>query len=154
MLIHTVKWISKINWGKIFIVGLIYTVAATVIHQIEAFVNLKYYMMPEYFGVWSKAMMPTAGPPPMDFFIKSTIMTLASGISLALVYCYVRDMLPKNTRERVLLFADLMIGLQFIFFTLPVYLLINLPIVLLISWFISGFLILIITSYTCVKIIK
>lgn len=154
MLIHTIKWISKIKWSKVFIVGFIYTLAATLIHQVEAVLNLKYYMMPEYFGVWSKTMMPKAGPPPMDFFIKSTIITFVSGISLALVYYYIRDMLPKNFRERVLLFADLMIGLQFIFFTLPIYLLINLPMALLISWFISGFLILVITSYFCVRIIK
>jgi hypothetical protein len=57
-------------------------------------------------------------------------------------------------RERVLLFADLMIGLQFIFFILPVYLLFNLPVQLLVSWFISNFIILVATSYTCVKFIK
>lgn len=154
MLIHTVKWISKINWFKVFIVGFIYTAITTIIRQVEAVLTLKYYMMPEYFAVWSKTMMPNAGPPPMDFFIKSIVITLASGISLALVYYYTRDMLPKNFRERVLLFADLMIGLQFIFFTLPIYLLFNLPAGLLISWFISSFLILVITSFTCVKIIK
>ncbi|MCX6732713.1 MAG: hypothetical protein NTV98_04190 [Candidatus Roizmanbacteria bacterium] len=151
---HTIKWLTKINWGKVFIVGIIYTVVATLIHQLEAMISLKYYMMPEYFAVWSRTMMPIAGPPPMDFFVKSTIMTITSGISLALVYCYIRDMLPKNIKERVLLFADLLAGLQFIFFILPVYLLFNLPIGLLINWFISGFLILVITSYLCVKILK
>ena len=99
-------------------------------------------------------MMLDAGLPSADFFIKSVILTLVSGISLALVYYYIRDMLPKNLRERVLLFADLMIGLQFIFFSLPVYLLFNLPMGLLISWFISNFLIFVATSYVCVKIIK
>jgi hypothetical protein len=63
-------------------------------------------------------------------------------------------MLPKDINERVLLFADLMVGLQFIFFTLPVYLLFNLPIELLVSWFISSFFILVATSYICVRIIK
>lgn len=154
MLTHAARWILKINWGKVFIVGFIYTAIATILHQVEAVLTLKYYMMPEYFGVWSKTMMPKAGPPPVDFFIKSIVMTLVSGISLALVYYYIHDMLPTNFRERVLLFADLIIGLQFIFFTLPVYLLFNLPLGLLISWFISSFLILVVTSYTCVKIIK
>jgi hypothetical protein len=154
MLIHTVRWISKINWGKVFVVGFFYTVIATIIHQIEAIVSMKYYMMPEYFGVWSKLMMPKAGPPPLDFFITSTILTFTTGVSLALVYYYIRDMLPKNFRERVLLFADLLIGLQFIFFTLPVYLLFNLPIALLVSWFISSFFILFAASYISVKIIK
>lgn len=154
MLIHTIKWISKINWGKVFIVGLFYTIIATVAHQIEAMISLKYYMMPQYFGVWSKLMMPKMGPPPTDSFITSTIITFTSGISLSLVYYYIRDMLPKNIQERILLFADLMIGLQFVFFTLQVYLLFNLPIMLLVSWFISSFFILVATSYICVKIIK
>ena len=154
MLIHTVKWISRINWGKTLLVGFIYTIVATVIHQIEALINLKYYMMPQYYGVWSKLMMPTAGPPPLDFYITSTIITFITGVSLALVYYYIRDMLPKKMGERTLMFADLMIGLQFVFFTFPVYLLFNLPIVLLVSWFITGFLILLATSYTCVGIIK
>jgi hypothetical protein len=154
MLVHTIKWISKINWGKVLIIGFLYTIIATIIHQIEAMISLKYYMMPQYFGVWSKLMMPKAGPPPTDFFITSTIITFTSGISLSLVYYYIRDMLPKDINERVLLFADLMVGLQFIFFTLPVYLLFNLPIELLVSWFISSFFILVATSYICVRIIK
>lgn len=154
MLTHTIKWISKINWGKIFLVGFIYTILATVIHQIEAQLNLTYYMMPQYYGVWSRLMMPSAAPPPVDFFITSTVITFVTGVSLALVYYYIRDMLPKDRKERIFMFADLMIGLQFVFFTLPSYLLFNLPIVLLVSWFISGFLVLLATSYICVKIIK
>ncbi len=153
MLVHTVKWISKINWGKIGIVAFLYTLFATVVHQIEALVSLKYYMMSEYFGVWSKLMMPKAGPPPQEFFIASTVLTFTTGVSLALVYCYIRDMLPKNNRERIFLFADLMIGLQFVFFTLPVYLLFHVPPILLVSWFVSNFIILVFTSFICVKVI-
>ncbi|MFH0773558.1 MAG: hypothetical protein V1922_04585 [bacterium] len=154
MLIHTVKWISKINWGRVALVGVVYTIIATAVHQIEAIASLRYYMMPQYYGAWSKLMMPAVGPPPADFFITSTIITLTTGISLSLVYYYIRDMLPKKAHERILLFADLMIGLQFIFFTLPVYLLFNVPIELLISWFISNFLILVVTSFICVRIVK
>lgn len=142
MHIHKVKWISKINWEKVFTVGFIYTIIAILVHQVEVMITSRYYMMLD------------AGLPSSDFFIKSVILTLVSGISLALVYYYIRDMLPKNLRERVLLFADLMIGLQFIFFSLPVYLLFNLPMGLLISWFISSFLIFVATSYVCVKIIN
>ncbi len=154
MIIHTVKWISRIHWTRIFLVGFLYTVFATIVHFIEAFVNLNYYMMPEYYGVWSKIMMPNPGPPPLDFQITSAVITFVSGISLALVYTYVRDMLPKRPRERVLMFADLVVGLQFVFFTLPAYLLFNIPLMLLVSWFITSFIILTFTSYLCVRIIK
>jgi hypothetical protein len=149
-----VKWISKINWGKTMFVAVIYTVFATIVHQIEAVASLKYYMDPKFFGLWSKLMMPTAGPPPMSFMITTLILTFVTGISLALVYYYLRDMLPQGFWKRTFLFADLLIAMSFVFFTLPSYLLFNVPIALLVSWFVSGFVILVAASYTFVKIIK
>lgn len=149
-----INWIKKINWPKVFLCGLIYTIVATIIHQIEAVFTMSYYTMPEFFGVWSKLMMPTAGPPPVSFMVTSVILTFVSGISLALVYYYLRDILPKDMKRRVLFFADLLIALSFVFFTLPVYLLFNLPLALLISWFISSFVILCAASFTFIKIIK
>jgi len=158
-----VNWIKKISWPKVLLCALIYTVVATVIHQIEAVFTMSYYTMPEFFGVWSKLMMPaspaslggpSAGPPPASFMVTSVILTFVSGISLALVYYYLRDILPKDAKRRVLFFADLMIALSFIFFTLPAYLLFNLPLALLVSWFISSFVILCAASFTFVKILR
>ena len=149
-----INWIKKINWPKVIYCGLIYTVVATVIHQVEAIFTMNYYTMPEFFGVWSKLMMPSAGPPPASFMITSVILTFVSGISLAIVYYYLRDILPKDTKRRVLFFADLLIALSFVFFTLPAYLLFNLPLALLISWFFSSFVILCAASFTFVKIIR
>lgn len=125
-----------------------------VIRQVEAILTMKYYLSPQYFGVWSKLMMPQKGPPPANFFITSAIFTFATGVSLTLVYCYVKEMLPKPFMKRVFLFADLMIGTSFIFFTIPAYLMFNLPVGLLVSWFISSFVILVAASYTFVKIIR
>ncbi len=148
-----IKWIAHINWKHVQLSGLIYTVIATIVHQIEALISMKHYMNPAYAGLWSKTMMPVAGPPPASFFITSTILTFVSGISLAIVYYYVKDMLPKKTMERTFFFADLLIGLSFVFFTLPAYLLFNVPLELLISWFISSFVILVNASYINVRII-
>lgn len=150
-----VKWIAKIDWGKTALAALLYTVVTTVVRQVEAVVfTMKYYRMAEYAGVWNTRMMPAGGPPPVAFFLTSIILTLVSGIGLALVYYYVRDMLPKQPTRRVFFFADLMIGTQFIFFTLPVYLLFNVPFGLLISWFISSFIILVSASYLFVRLLK
>jgi len=149
----TIKWIKEINWRKIFISGLIYLVFTTVIRQIEVILTMKYYLMPQYFGVWSQLMMPNIGPPPPSFIITSLTFTFASGLSLGIIYYYVRNLLPKQFWHRVTYFADLMIGTSFVFFTLPAYLLFNLPFQLLLSWFISGFVILFLTSFTLVKII-
>ncbi|KKP61353.1 MAG: hypothetical protein UR54_C0003G0004 [Candidatus Roizmanbacteria bacterium GW2011_GWA2_34_18] len=151
---ETTKWLKELNWKKILLVGLIYTVFTTVIRQLEVVLTMKYYQMSQYFGVWSKLMMPNAGPPPPSFMIMSLVFTLYSGISLAVVYYYIRNLLPKLFWKRVFFFADLMIAASFIFFTLPCYLLFNLPPQLLLSWFISGFIILVLTSLALVKIIN
>jgi hypothetical protein len=148
-----IKWITEINWGKVLLVGVVYTVIATVAHQVEAFLTMNYYMNPAYFGLWSKLMMPTAGPPPREFMITSTIITFTTGVSIALIYYYLKDILPKSALTRTFLFADLMIATSFIFFTLPVYLLFNVPVGLLISWFITSFLLLTAASAVIVKIV-
>lgn len=151
---ETKKWLKELRWTKILLVGLIYTVFTTVIRQVEAILTMKYYLMPQYFGVWSKLMMPKAGPPPPEFVIMSLIFTFYSGIALTLIYYYIKNLLPKLFWKRIFFFADLMIAASFIFFTLPSYLMFNLPARLLISWFISGFVIIVFTSLTLVKIIN
>lgn len=148
-----IKWIAKINWLKVFLTGVIYTVISMVMQQIGVLFTMKYYTDPQYSGVWSKLMMPKAGPPPPEFMITSLIMTLASGMSIALIYYYLKDILPKNTKNRIFLFADLLIATYFIFFTLPVYLLFNVPMGLNVSWFAISFIILTATSAVIVKIV-
>jgi len=150
---ETKKWLKELSWIKILQVGFIYTIYTTIIRQLESVLTMKYYQMPQYFGVWNKLMMPNAGPPPPQFFITSIFQTFYSGISLTLVYYYIKNLLPKPFWKRMFLFADLMIATLFIFFIIPSYLLFNLPPQLLLSWFVSGFIILVITSYTLVKII-
>jgi hypothetical protein len=147
-------WIKKISWVKTLEVGLVYTIFAFIIRQGEALLTLNYYMDPQYFGVWSKLMMPSAGPPPFSFMITSLVMTFVSGVSLAIIYYYLRDHLPKNKTQRALYFSDLMIATSFIFFTLPTYLMFNVPVGLLLSWFISSFIILVIDAFLLVKIIN
>ncbi len=151
---ETKKWLKELRWLKIVLVGLIYTIFSTTVRQLEAILTTKYYKMPEYFGVWSKVMMPNAGPPPPEFIIISLFVSFYTGISLALVFYYIKDLLPKLFWKRVFLFADLMVATSFIFFTIPSYLLFNLPIQLLFSWFATSFIILLFTSITLVKIIK
>jgi hypothetical protein len=147
-------WVKELSWRKIFIASLLFMAIAFAIRQIEAMLTMSYYKMPELFGVWSKLMMPKAGPPPASFLITSLVFTFATGICLSLIYYYLKDHLPKERHKRVFYFADLMIGTSFVFFTLPVYLMFNVPSGLLISWFISSFVILTLTSWILVKVVK
>lgn len=149
-----VTWITKIHWGKVLLIGFLFTILSTIIHNVEALLTMKYYLMPRYAGVWSTFMTPAAGPPPMEFFIISMITTLTSGISLAVIYYYLRDYLPKGFWKRASYFADLMAAASLIFFTLPVFLMFNVPLALLGSWFVSTFIILVATSAMIVKIIQ
>ncbi len=147
-------WIKELSIKKILFVSIIFTVISFIIRQIEAMLTIKYYMMPQYFGVWSKLMMPSAGPPPASFMITSIIFTFVTGISISLIYYYLRDHLPPVGFKRAFYFADVLIGTSFVFFTLPVYLMFNVPVGLLIFWFISTFIILTAGSWVLVKIVK
>ena len=148
-----IKWISKIHWGKVLLVGFLYTIIATVIRQLEVIWTMKYYTMPQYFGVWSKLMMPAAGPPPFEFMVTSFILTFASGMALTIIYYYLKDYLPKGFWRRSTFFADVLVSTSFIFFTLPVYLLFNVPVALLGWWFVSTFVVLLAASILIVKIV-
>jgi hypothetical protein len=121
-----IKWIKEINWAKTIIVGLLYTVFAVVVQR---------------FVSWS------------NVGIMSTVITLATGISIAIIYYYLKDILPKKILKRVFFFADLMIACSFVFFTMPAYVLFNVPVGLLVRWFISSFIILVYMSFITVKII-
>ncbi len=147
-------WIKEISWKKVFLSGLIFTAVSFILRQIEVVLTLNYYMMPRYSGVWSKLMMPGAGPPPANFMITSLVFTFVTGVSIALIYYYLKDHLPKNEKKRIFYFADLMIATSFVFFTLPVYLMFNLPLGLLACWFVTSFVILTLGSLVLVKIIK
>lgn len=149
-----IEWIKKIPWMKVLLSSVIYTLIAFLVRQIEAILTVKYYMMPEYFGVWSKLMMPTLGPPPSEFMITSLVVTFATGVSLAVIYCYLREFLPKDDKKRIFIFADLMVGASIVFFTLPVYLLFNVPFQLMLSWLITSFIIILAGSFVFVRIIK
>lgn len=148
-----VKWITRINWGKVFLIGFLYTVVSMVVRQVEMLWTIKYYMDPRYFGVWNKLMMPNVGPPPPEFFIISAIITFSVGMSLTIIYYYLKEYLPKGYIPRSFFFADLMVATSFVFFTLPVFLMFNVPYGLLASWFVSTFVIILVSSLTIVKIV-
>ena len=149
-----VFWIKEISWKKVILSGAIFTVISFVIRQVEALLTMGYYTDPQYFGLWSKLMMPSNGPPPAEFMITSLVFTFVTGVSLALIYYYLRKHLPQNLKQRVFYFADLMVATSFLFFTLPAYLMFNIPVGILVSWFIASFIILLSASFIFVKIIK
>jgi len=127
-------------WRKVFLAAFFYLLIAFVIRQIEAFSTMKYYVMPEYWGVWSKVMMPTAGPPPASFHLLSAIFTFLTGLVLAYFFLVTQKLLGKSFWSKVGSFTAAFAVLSLVFSFLPMYLLINLPWVLLVVWFLTGVL--------------
>lgn len=149
-----VNCLEKIRWGKVLIAGFIFLIITTIIRQIEVVFTMDYYKIPEYFGVWSKLMMPSAGPPPVSFLVTSLFFSLATGVVLAAFYDFVKNLLPKEKWPRIICFWEIVIGLSFVFFTLPTYLLFNLPLILLVWWFISSAVIFFLTAVVFANILK
>ncbi len=91
--------------------------------------------MPQYFPVWSKIMMPTAGPPPVSFMVYSLLFSVVSGILIALVYSVVKNSVPgNNPTKKGLKYGVLIFLVGGIPGYLSMLLLINLPSALLLYW--------------------
>ncbi|MBM3255866.1 MAG: hypothetical protein FJZ04_00120 [Candidatus Moranbacteria bacterium] len=146
--------VKDVRWKKVLVCGFIALIIAIVVRQIEAMLTMDYYKMPELFGVWSKLMMPQAGPPGVEFFLVSILSAFLSGTTLAALYEIIRDKLETGTWKRALNFTCFALWLGIIFFTLPVILLINLPLELMSIWFISSAIILFLSSLVFGKILK
>lgn len=146
--------LKKIQWKKVIAAGFVYTIVALVVRQIEAVLTMNYYKMPDYFGVWSKVMMPEAGPPPMSFFLTSLLFSFITGVVLAAFYDFVKGLLPQDKWQKIFNFTCTVFVLSFVFFSLPVYLLINLPVGLMLWWLLSTIVIFFLTAIIFVKIIK
>ena len=145
---------KNIRFEKIFVSGLIYMAIAFVVHQIEALLTMKYYLMHEYFGLWSQIMMPSLGAtPPARFFIASMLFSFITGVVLAAFYDFVKGLLADNRCQKIFEFSGIVIILSFVFFSLTSYLLFNVPFVLLVSWFLSSFVILLLSVAAFVRVL-
>lgn len=87
-------------------------------------------------------MMPEAGPPPASFMCYSFAFSAVTAIIFTLVYLYFKESIPGiSAVQKGLAYGIFLILVGALPFTLTMYLLINLPIVLLISWLIETMLI-------------
>lgn len=146
---------KKISCLRVLIAAIVYTIVAQIIHTIGAFFEMSYYIIPEYFPVWSKVMMPAAGPPPMSFYVYSLSFGFVSALMFALVYAFVKQGLPDKSRaSRGLIFGVLVFMVAGIPSFLTTYLLINLPLMLLVSWAVQSLVIYLIMGVVTAYIIK
>lgn len=135
--------------------SVIYVIVAQVIHAIFAFASMKYYLMPEYFPVWSRIMMPGEGAPPASFYYYSLGFGLISAMLFVLVYWILKSALPGKTLAKKGLIYGLLI---FLVAGIPGYLamilLINLPLSLIAFWAVESFVIYIINGAIVGKMVR
>ena len=142
--------LQNIKWGKVAMSAVVLTVVAQIVHMVEAMLTMDFYKDPAFFGVWSKVMMPTAGPPPASFMYTSLIIGLISWALFVFVYQIIKAGVPgdagikKGVHFGILVY--LVGGLPGI---LAMYLLINLPQGMLVAWAISGLILSLINGALC-----
>lgn len=128
----------KLKIKRIIIAGVVVAVVAQIIHAIFAQLEMKYYILPTYLPVWSKLMMPAAGPPPMSFLLYSLLFTAVGTILMALAYAIIKRGIPgKNIIQKGLVYGLILVLVSAIPYYLTMILLINLPLALLTSWLVA-----------------
>ena len=124
---------------RIIGVAILLTVVATVVHTVEAMWNMPYYTDEAHFGVWSKVMMPDAGPPGDGFYMLSLLADFITALIYIWAFHYVYSSLKgKGWVARGLHFALLIFLVAVVPGTMATYLLINLPLPLILCWGVSG----------------
>jgi hypothetical protein len=129
-------------WKAILSIVLL-VIVAQVIHTVGAMSTMNYYTNPNYFPVWSKLMMPYAGPPPASFQYLSLTFGLITWTLFVCAYWMVKTGIPgSNNITKGLLFGLIAFMVSGLSGTLPMILLINLPIKLIAYWGIENLVIL------------
>jgi len=140
---------------KILLAVILFVVISEIIHTAESFLTMNFYTDPNYFAVWSKVMMSTAGPPPVSFYYYSIVFTFISGLIFVYVYTLVKSVIKAKVNWQI--GARYGIGIWVVAgipWTLTTYLLINLPPFLLIYWNISSLIVYVLAGIVAAKILK
>ncbi|MFA5412617.1 MAG: hypothetical protein WC350_04705 [Candidatus Micrarchaeia archaeon] len=124
-----------------------------VFRMAEAVLTMDYYLDPAYFGVWSKLMMPVAGPPPIEFSLTSLAFAFVTAFIFTWFFHYLKPVLANGSWIR----KGACFGLILFFIctvpsTLALILIINLPITLLLAWAFTGLVISVIYGLVLAKL--
>lgn len=147
--------ISVIDLKKLGLAALCYAIISQVINSIVAQFTMSYYTNPAYFGVWSKLMMPTEGPPPAAFFVAGLVFDLVIGAIFWVFYLWVKGLLGKqDIWQRAANFAAVLFVITMVPSVLSMTLVFNLPFMLLLIWAISALIVYYLMALVFVKLAK
>lgn len=134
--------IGKINIIKTIIAAVVIVILAQIIHMVGAQVGKSYYIDPAYYAIWSKIMMPEAGPPPASFYYLSILFGLITYLLFAGIYPILKESMPGDGAiQKGLIYGILVFLLGAGPGHLAMYLLINIPVGLLLMWAVESFII-------------
>lgn len=128
---------------KFISIVLLSTIVAQIIHMVGAGFGMNYYTDPNYFPVWSKIMMPSSGPPPASFLYWSIGIGIITWALFTWVYTILKNSIPgSGYLQKGVMYGILVFLVSGLSGSLPLFLLINLPLGLIVLWGIEGFIIL------------
>ena len=146
---------KKMSIPMVAITALVYMVVAQVIHTISSILTMGYYTAEQYFPVWSKVMMPNAGPPPASFYVYALLYAFIGGLMFVIVYNVVKESIPgKSALKKGVGYGVLAFAIAGIPMTLTLHLLINLPAALIVAWAFEGLVIYVLNGIITAKINK
>jgi hypothetical protein len=140
---------------RIILAGIICMVISYAVNMVSALLTIDFYKDPAYYQVWSKIMMPTAGPPPWYFALYAIAFSLIGGILIAVVYYFVKSAFRQKSAVKKGLFYGLLLFLVAgIPPMLSMILLINLPLMLVIIWIIMSGIVYLLDGMVVAKLVK
>ncbi len=144
----------KFNLPRLLAAAVAYVIIAQIIFTIGAMADMPYYTDPNYSNVWSKIMMPAAGPPPAEFYYVSVLFQVVYGFLFAFVYTVIKGAVPgKGWKNKGLMYGFLVFLVAGIS-DLGLVLLVNLPMVLVLSWVLQGLVVYLLAGLAAAKIVK
>lgn len=147
--------ITSKNIGRILLATVVATIIAQVIHTLGATLAMSYYTDPQYFAVWSKIMMPKAGPPPASFMYLSLLFSLITYLIFVVFYNYFQGSIKtENNLLRGLYYGIIIFLMMGIGGMMSLFLLINLPLALIAYWTIEGLVIFLLAGLIAGLIVK
>ncbi len=147
---------GKVSCWKVLVSGIIFAVIAQIIHTIGAYLSMNYYINPAYFSVWSPLMMGMEQGSLFNAFTYTSLGFLfITGIIFAFLYGIFRGTVPgKDIISKGLSYGFLIFLVASIPSYLSLYLLINLPAMLIFYWAVESLLIYLINGLVVAKINK
>jgi hypothetical protein len=141
--------------GKVILVAVLFLVVAQIVHTLGAMATMGYYMLEQYFPVWSSVMMPDGGAPGGMFYLLSAVFNLITGLIFALVFLAVeKGLKQKNSLKKGLLFGFLVFCVASIPGALSMVLLLNLPAMLIFVWTLEALIIYLVMGMVSGKLLS